>query len=446
MKAPFVNGGLVLSTVIVVASPTFFLFHHHLILPHYHPQHHTRATPHLYFHTLLLCFRLRTSSTFFVPKIKSLSSAPSSGRDFGAMEESALPPLCTLLLQASEPGHHEYRHVLSNIDRYYIRLETGMQNEAVRDQVVLNPGRALSRLEKCFDTLRKEKKLSARVAEAIFKSVVSYLVNSPDHELSPQQAVQLVGSALPIIVEYPGAYLQLVANLLLTYEHLFEQLIADESHSVALKKWLLSKNTRLNVSILMTITQRLMVLCGNCQSHGLEDLCDIWRKATSLMASLEKMILSQQQENLQPKSKNDLPSLETMRPLRHDDKKSNKARHEEMNVFTINPSMKDDLKLLGCPQINSAGSLPHALDFLQNEKIPDVMHKALGSFPCRICLERLTGTITTLAEPDLSAPRQIDVGSSVEIFGKRVGPWKVLMSDAAVKTAKKLARKGRYST
>lgn len=441
MKVPLVK----VSLVVVVVTPTFFSFHHQLNFPH-HPQHHPHATPYLCFHTLLLCFRLRTSSTVFARKIKPLTPAPSGGRDSGAMEGSALPPLCTLLLQASDPGHHEYRYVLSNIDKYYMRLETGMQDEAVRDHIVLNPGRALSRLERCFGILRKEKKLSAQVAAAIFKSVVSYLVNSPDHELSPQQAVQLVGSALPIVVEYPGAYLQLVANLLLTYEHLFEQLIADDSHSVALKNWLLSKNTRLNVSILMTITQRLMILCGDCPSHNLEDLCDIWRKATSLMASLETMIRSQQQENLQPKSKNDLPSLETMRALRQDDKKSNKTRHEKMNAFKIDPSMKDDLKLLGCPPISSAGNLPHALDFLQNEKIPDLMHKALESFPCRICLERLTGTVTTFAEPDLSAPHQLDVGSSVEIFGNRVGPWKVLMSDAAVKNAKKLARKGWYST
>lgn len=360
------------------------------------------------------------------------------------MEKSALPPFCTLLLQASEPGHHEYRHMLSSIDKYYTRLETAMQDEVVRDQFVLNPGRALSRIEKCFDTLRKEKKLDARVAEAIFRGVVAYLVNSPDHDLSPQQAVQLVGSVLPVIVEYPGAYLQLVANLLLTYERLFEHLIAHESHSVALKKWLLSKNTRLNVNILAAITQRLMVMCGNCHSHGLEDMCETWKKATSSIASLEKTLRTQQQENLQPKLKKDLPSLASMKVLRQDDKKSNKARHEESNTFFIDASMQEDLQLLGCPPVSSAGTLPHALDFLRNEKIPDLMHEALESFPCRVCLERLTGSISTPAEPDLASSHNVDVGSSVDLFGKQIGPWKVLLSDAAVKAAKNLARQGRY--
>ena len=71
-----------------------------------------------------------------------------------AMEKSTLPPLCTWLVQASEPGHHEYRHMLSSIDKYYTRLETGMQDETVRDQFVLNPRRAFARLEKYFDMLR----------------------------------------------------------------------------------------------------------------------------------------------------------------------------------------------------------------------------------------------------------------------------------------------------
>lgn len=358
------------------------------------------------------------------------------------MEKPTLPPLCALLLHASEPSHHEYRHILSSIHKYYTRLETGMQDETVRDQFVLNPGRALSRLEKCFDMLQKEKKLNAHIAEAIFNSIVLYLLNSTDHDLSPQQAVQLVGSVLPVIIKHPGAYIRLVADLLLKYGGIFEHLIADESHSTALKKLLLSKDTRLNGNILMALTQRLMNMCQDCQSHGLGDLCETWRRVTALMAAFEKMTGTQSHGDVQPMSKRDLPSLETMKALRQDDKKSYKACHEEKKVLTIDPSAQEDLELLGCPPVSSTGTLQHALDFLRHEKTPEIMHKALESFPCRVCLERITGSITTLAESDHSFPHKVDVGPSIDIFGKRIGPWKVLMSDAAVKTARKLAREG----
>lgn len=353
------------------------------------------------------------------------------------------PPLCALLLQKSEPEHHEYRHMLASIDKYYTRLQAGMQDEAVRDQIVLNPAQALARLNKSFDTMRKEKKLSVQIAEEIFKSIVASLVNSPDNILSLQQSVQLVGSALPIIVEYPGTYLQLVADLLLAYEGLFEQLVADEDHSSTMKKWLLSKNTHLNLNILMAITQKLIDMCDACSCHGFKDLPETWNKATSLIVSLNDMIESQQQNGRNPKSKASLPSLETMKVLSQDDKKSNKVRREETKSFEIPHSVQESLQLLGCPHISSAGHLLHALEFVESESVPEIMRKALETFPCRVCLERLNGAVSSYTEPVSSSPQIVNSNPSVDIFGKRVGQWKVLLSDAAVKNAKKLARKGR---
>lgn len=352
------------------------------------------------------------------------------------------PPLCALLLQKTEPGHHEYRHMLASIDKYYTHLQAGMQDEAVRDQIVLNPARAIARLDKSFDTLRKEKKLSAQIAEEIFKSVVASLVNSPDNILSLQQSVQLVGSALPIIVEYPGTYLQLVADLLLAHEGLFEQLVADEDHSSTMKKWLRSKNTHLNLNILMSITQRLIDMCDACSCHELKNLSETWSKATSLIVSLKDMIESQQQNGQSPKSKASLPSLETMKVLSQDDKKSNKARRDETKSFEIHPAVQESLQMLGCPHISSASHLLHALEFVENESVPEIMRKALESFPCRVCLERLSGAVPSYTEPTSSSPKIANSNPSVDIFGKRVGQWKVLLSNAAVKNAKKLARNG----
>jgi hypothetical protein len=136
-----------------------------------------------------------------------------------------------------------------------------------------------------------------------------------------------------------------------------------------------------------------------------------------------------------------------MRALNPDDKKSNQAPTVKIQTssFKIPQSVLDDLESLNGPRISSAGHLGHALDFIQNEKIPEILHRSLESFPCRVCLERLTGTATTFSDLPAHLDRLTSSSChSIDIFGKKVGLWKVLLSDAARKNAKKLARTGGF--
>lgn len=361
--------------------------------------------------------------------------------------EAPRPPLCTLLLQNTEPGLHDYNHLLASIDKYYTRLQVGMQDEALRDQIVFNPERAVSRLHKAFKIL-KDQKLSASIAEEIFRSVVENLVNSPDHLLTPEQAIQLVGSFLPIVARYPGAYFQLVADFLLAYEGMFEHLVADEKHCTAMKSWLLSKKTYLEIQILTKITGRLVFMFDNCSDHGVSDVSESWYRARTLISSLKGLIQSHREENQKGTQKENLPPVENMRVLNPDDKKTNQASvvKTQKGTFKIPQIVLDGLEALNGPKISSAGHLSHALEFIQNAKIPELLHKALDSFPCRLCLERLTGTATTFS----GLPIQLNClnlsnSPSIDIFGTKVGLWKVLLSDAATKNAKKLARAGGFS-
>lgn len=361
--------------------------------------------------------------------------------------EAPRPPLCTLLLQSSEPSLHDYNHLLSRIDKYYTRLHVGMQDEALRDQIVCNPERTITRLQRAFSIL-KDKELSASAAEEIFKSVVGNLVNSPDHLLNPEQAFQLVGSSLPIVNRYPGAYLQTVADLFLAYEGMFEHLVSDEKRCSAMKSLLLSKKTYLDFQTLTEITERLVVMCNNCSSHGVRDTSESWYRAKTLMSSLKSLIQSHQEENQKISQKENLPPVENMRALNPDDKKTNQTLmvKSQRSSFKIPQSVLDVLESLNGPRISSTGHLFHALEFIQNEKIPELLHKALDSFPCRLCLERLTGNTATFA----GLPAHLDclaltTSHSIDIFGKKVGLWKVLLSDAATKNAKKLARAGGFS-
>lgn len=359
--------------------------------------------------------------------------------------EKPQPLLCELLLRQSEPGLHEYHHFLSSIDKYYTNLHVGMQNEALRDQIVLNPDQAVTRLQKSFSIL-KNQKLSAPIIEEIFKSVVNSLVDSPDNILSIQQSAQLVGSVLPIVVKHPGAYLRLVANLVLAYDGLFERLVADEKHSPVMKAWLLSKKTYLDIKLLRKVTEKLVAMCEACSGHGVGMISETWDKVVRLDASLESMIHLLHREDRKPKQEN-LPSLEKMKMLTVDDKKSNQARPDQQELFKVPQPVLESLRSLNMQPITSAAHASHARESIQNETMPELMRKALESFPCRVCLERLDGAATTFSDPAdrlcCQTHQTMDTNPSIDIFGKTVGLWKVLLSDAAMKNAKKLARTGK---
>ncbi|KAJ5674702.1 uncharacterized protein N7477_004636 [Penicillium maclennaniae] len=361
--------------------------------------------------------------------------------------EAPKPPLCTLLLQSSEPSLHDYNHLLSGISKYYTRLHVSMRDEALRDQIMLNPERTITRLQRAFSIL-KDQKMSAPAAEGIFKSVVGTLVNSPDHLLTPELAFQLVGSSLSIVTRYPGAYLQLVADLFLTQEGMFERLVADEKRCSAIKSLLLSKKTYLDFQTLCAITERLILMCDSCSGHGVSEISESWYRARTLMSTLKSLIQSHREENHKTSEKENLPPLENMRALNPDDKKTSQTLmvKSQESSFKIPQSVLDILKSLNGPQISSIGHLLHALEFIQNEKIPELLHKALDSFPCRLCLERVTGTTSTFAGfLDHRDCQALTNSHSIDIFGKKVGLWKVLLSDAAMKNAKKLARAGDFS-
>ncbi|KAJ5166413.1 DNA helicase UvrD-like C-terminal [Penicillium canariense] len=364
------------------------------------------------------------------------------------MGSSRRPTLCTILLQVSDPGLHEYNHALARIDQYYTGLFDGMTDEAVREEIELHPARTLTRLQKSFDIL-KTKSLAAPVAEGIFKSVIVSLVNSSANLLSPDQAVQLVGSALPLVIKHPTPYLREVAELLVSQDGMFEHLVADEKHVFVMKEWLLSKKKSLDLSVTIKMSEKLVNMCDACSSgHGVGCISKEWKKATNLMASLQDL-LNTLNSNNNCVLKENLPSLDTMKVLDRDDKKSNQAkntRSERKVSFNVPEAVQEDLQSLEMPKVHSTSAVIHALGHLRTEIVPKLMRTALESFPCRICLEKLDKSSTHISNPvseELYNERQ--EGVAVDLFGKPVGLWKVLLSDEAMKSVKKLARAGDVS-
>ncbi|OQE05043.1 hypothetical protein PENVUL_c027G05971 [Penicillium vulpinum] len=357
---------------------------------------------------------------------------------------SVQTPWTSILLQ-EKPGLHEYNHALSNIEKYYTRLHRAMQDGSIHDQLVLNQDQTHSRLLRSFEILRG-KQLPAPVAEEIFKAMVLPFIH--DNIFSPSQMIQLVGSALPLVTKKHSQFLQNLANTLLSSQDLFDHLVANEKYTVVLKEWLLSKRNYLPLAISRQVGDRLIAMCNACSAdHGTKDTVESWDIAQKLVESINSLIDTSYEEELKRAKVENLPPLESMKVLSRDDKKSTSAPQCSKKEFKVSDEILQQMSHFNIPPPLSTRGLTHAAEHLQNEIIPALMRSALESFPCRICLDKLTtGSLTgTLASStDLPSDRTTAPGSAQDIFGKRVGLWKVLLSDVAFKNAKKLIHGGDF--
>lgn len=357
----------------------------------------------------------------------------------------------TLILLQEKPGLHEYNHALSNVEKYYTRLQRAMQDGAIHDQLVLKPDQTHSRLLRSFDILRA-KQLPSPAAEEIFKTMVLPFVH--DSIFSPPQMIQLVGAALPLITKQHSQFLCDLTNTLLSSHDLFDHLVANEKYTVVLKEWLLSKRNHLPIALSRQVGDRLISMCNACSAdHGTGGIVESWDIAQKLIESVNSLIDTSYKQELKRFKVENLPPLESMKVLNRDDKKSIPAKQstkkECENEFKVSEEILQQMNHFKLPPPLSTRGLTHSGEQLQNEIIPALMRSALESFPCRICLDRLTtgslaGTLASSA--NLPSDRTSAPGSAQDIFGKRVGLWKVLLSDIAFKNAKKLVHGGKSIT
>ena len=354
-------------------------------------------------------------------------------------------PLVVLLLKEATPERHEYHAVLSTISTYTHRVHNILEHEATRDLVVLNADRVVPRLEKLWEAM-KTTELPRDLPENLFQGLVFPLIESQSGILSLDQSLNLAGLAIPVFLKRHSPYLHQVAVTLLGVDGLLERLASHGVYSSALKEWLSSSKNYLNDLQVKTVTEKLFYICDSCTAdHDTSIVSERWHKVNPLVDSLKSLLKSlQDNEQKSLKSTRDLPRLADMKVLSGNDKKENRARRDTYSEFRVPDDILEQMTSLGMPIPGSSRAISSSIEQLEKE-IPSFMLAALESFPCRICWERLTGTSTTPAHGPIAPVTSTDIDIKYDIFGKRVGLWKVLMSEQVLKSSRKLARAGKLN-
>lgn len=332
-----------------------------------------------------------------------------------------------LLIQPDDPSHAQYRSVLYRIKTNPLEL---IFDEQAENQLLLDPENVIQRLEKLLQEFGSSG-ASQPVADQIVANILIPIVTA-SHDMGPSKTTLVLILGLHIVLKCPNPNLRNLGRAVSETEALLEMLISHKRGSEIMKDWVRNQyHSICEFSVLRAFTHRLVTLCSNCtRDHGTRDQSEQWQqllKLRELLLNLKEDFAKTRAENDKNKEKNQKVKL-SQRPL----------------VPEIPTEVSTALALFGIQsRPTSERMVDTILQRLESETTSSILKSIITSFPCRLCYETLDGT---RARGDhhvkKDGERLIAPTFNPDIFGKRFGVWKVLLSSQAVKNIQSASRSG----
>lgn len=353
-----------------------------------------------------------------------------------------------LILGQNSPSYTVYVAAVESVMKDPSQIRLLMIQEQFRNQLLLDFDRAAPRLVRFFDTLAISRKIEHLSTETMLNLIVPIIYAS--HQLvNLEPVVQILISALAVIRSFSSTQLQKLALALAETDGLLERLVSDRQGNQLMSDWLETSTSRtLGESLVLErFMQRLVMLCNSCSlGHNITDVLTKWQQLRNIKVFLEAFKADPQPDSIVESSKAGDPASFNFTPLQKDDKKSNKAQKQRVTVFMpdIPADTLESLTSFGFSRPTSDRMLRVILDSLSLDETFLLLQSVIKSFPCRVCNENARG-VHQLAQFSASRPddNQVpDTAFDSELFGKRVGLWKVLLSAQALKDARNLSHSG----
>lgn len=354
-----------------------------------------------------------------------------------------------LLFQDEYPSPAQYHAVIESVMTQPSLTEI---DEETQQRLFLDLNDAAPRLKDFLSSFDNDK-INTEIANVVILNILEPIMSYVSAELTPPKTViPIFISGLPSVLRCSKKTQEPLLKALSEADGLLEQLITDHRYSQRVKDWI-GKHTYTPkvLSILWTFTQRLMSLHDTCtQDRHTKALSEQWLALSMLTENLEQRKLTY--ENNQ--SRNHLNAQDTRhlagsRLLEEHDKKTSKG---QSSLSTFAPQLSDDdlrsLDLFGIATPNSLRSTELALDILKSNETFKVLISVMNTFPCGSCNDSICNP-DTAQQPspvEIYRTQQTDQPFDPEIFARRIGVWKVLLSAQAVRDMRSLAHSGMSRT
>lgn len=341
--------------------------------------------------------------------------------------------LFALLEAENEPTAKLYTETMNDVIRqpqYISDLTLG----SMKDAVLIYLTTREYRLARFFDVLHHSVRGNsgssstfnlARETATFLASILSDL----DQLLKPEKVVELLVPSLEIcFAPSQPPILRKLALVLGGCGTLLEHLVSDRYGSRMVRQWVYLPSTlALDAGTQEAWTGRLVNMVSSCPGyHNVAPSIQQWATLIAL--------------------KDKLQVLETSL-LEEEDRRSSLARPQETRslFFPLDDDLKRILSNFDLVAPESRRMIQSHVDTLKGNKIPAILRSIAISFPCKRCISALGSTPRSTNAETHDENTKIIENLQIDVLGKAMGLWKVLLSGPALRSMQNLSRLSVFS-
>ena len=338
--------------------------------------------------------------------------------------------ISSLLSGEEEPTHSLYNEAIEIVVRNPHQLERLTEGH-VKDTVLIHITTRAYRLALLFDGLHRSVRASPKSPSTfqLAAATVAFLtLILPDINqlLKPPKVLEFLVPSLEVcFASYQPPVLRKLAHVLGKCGTLLEYLASDRSGSRIVRQWAYLPSTlALDHGTQEAWTERLVNMVSSCPGyHNVAPSIQDWATLIALKRNLEVL---------------------EMMLLEEEDNRVSLARSKETRTgfFPLNDDLKAMLKVFDLTPPESRRMVQNHIGILKSNKTSAILHSIVTSFPCKRCIPALgsppRSTNTESHEQNTTVISSLDI----DVLGKAVGVWKVLLSGPALKSVQNLSRLG----
>lgn len=334
--------------------------------------------------------------------------------------------LSALLAAEEEPSITTYNRAVDAVIQDAQQLRCLMDDD-VKIHLTTHSNR-LARFFRLLGSALPSVKHPTRSKETANKitGLLAQLLPDLHHLLEPRQLIRSIIPALEICVApSQPRRLRTLGKVLGGCGNLLEYLVSDPSGSAVICRWVqLPSSIALDVEIQADWTERLSGMVSSCiGKHEIAPTIQQWGNLKALQTSLRGL---------------------EQRLLNAEAKQTARMQLTAPAFAILEDGPKNLLKAFGLPEPESRRMVQSHIETLSDVATASILRSITASFPCKRCIPGL-GSVPQSAN-EATTENTIETGSDLDldVLGRGVGIWKVLLSAPALKSIQAISQAGLF--
>ena len=341
--------------------------------------------------------------------------------------------LSALLSRDDEPSYSCYNDAVEIVVGNPSHLQRLTEGH-VKDALLIHLTTRGYRLARFFDSLHRSVRAYSRSPTTfnVAAGTVTFLtliLPDLDHLLEPQKVLEFLVPSLEVcFAPSKTPALRKLALVLGECGTLLEHLTSDRSGSRIVRQWAYLPSTlALDARTQEAWTGRLVDMVSSCPAyHNVAPSIQQWATLVTLKDILQVL---------------------EVRLLEEEDKSTSYGMAQETRslFLPLDDKHTEMLKMFDLAAPGSRRMVQSHIETLNSNKIPALLRAIATSFPCKRCIPALgSEPRSTNAESHDQSTAAIS-SLQIDILGKAVGVWKVLLSEPALRGMQTLNQLGLFS-